>query len=364
MTKKRLLRTTKDLISEKIISEEPNNTRQAIEQVSETFAMSITPEMASLMSNSSDSTDYDNSVSDKEDPIYKQFVPDPQELNIKEYELSDPISDLSFSPVTGLVHRYPDRCLLKPINVCPVYCRFCFRREQIGPKTPPMSTTDLQKAYDYISAHSEIWEVILTGGDPLILPPKKLHEILIALEAIPHVEIIRIHTRVPVVDPDRISDSLLKALKIKKPVFVLLHANHSKEFTSMAQAACARLIDSGVPMFSQSVLLKGINDNVDTLAALMRCFLKNRIKPYYLHHGDLARGTAHFRTSIKKGQALMRALRGKYSGLCQPLYIIDIPGGYGKIPLSPPYITGEHPDYQLMDYRGNVHCYCDKESDN
>lgn len=341
-----------------------------IKQVADTFSISISAPMLDLIENhhSNDSKNsYDsnhsnntNYFSNSHEGIRKQFVPSIEELTIKENELSDPISDSAYSPIKGLVHRYPDRCLLKIVNVCPVYCRFCFRREQLGPAAKSLSKEELQKAYQYINTHPEIWEVILTGGDPLILKPKMLSEILQNLASIPHLEIVRIHTRIPVVDPERISKTLIRALKISKTVYIVLHANHPAEFTSAAIKACASIVDQGIPMLSQSVLLKGINDSPEVLTELMKTFVKHRIKPYYLHHGDLARGTSHFRTSLETGLNLMKTLRGHISGLCQPTYMLDIPGGFGKIPLGRHYIKGQCPHYEIEDYQGNKHLYSDE----
>jgi len=206
---------------------------------------------------------------------------------------------------------------------------------------------------DYIRARPEIWEVILTGGDPLILSPRRLAEIVQALDAIPHVGVIRLHTRVPVVEPARITGELIAALKSDKAVYVVLHANHPRELTATAVAACRRIVDTGIPMLSQSVLLKGVNDDAATLEQLFRCFVRHRIKPYYLHHADLAPGTGHFRTTIAEGQALMRQLRGRVSGLCQPEYVLDIPGGHGKVPVGPSYLDGN----TVEDWRGAHHAY-------
>jgi lysine 2,3-aminomutase len=271
---------------------------------------------------------------DAHDPIARQFAPDSAELDVQPDEAADPIGDDVHSPVEGLVHRYPDRVLLKLVNVCAVYCRFCFRREMIGPGKPNMlSERALAEAIAYISAHREIWEVILSGGDPLVLSPRRLAAVMKRLGAIEHVKILRVHTRVPAVDPRRITPALVRALKASgKATYVVLHANHARELTAAARAACARIIDDGVPMLSQSVLLNGVNDDVDTLGALMRAFIECRIKPYYLHHLDRAPGTAHFRTTVAHGQDLMRALRTRFSGLCQPSYVIDTPGE-GKLPI-------------------------------
>ena len=238
---------------------------------------------------------------------------------------------------------------------------------------PGKATALSQDAYDwainYIRAHSEIWEVILTGGDPLMLSPRRLAEIMADIAAIDHVRIIRIHTRVPVADPARISREMIAALKVEgATTWVALHANHARELTDRARAACAGIIDAGIPMVSQSVLLRGVNDNAEALEALMRAFVECRIKPYYLHHGDLAPGTSHLRTTLQHGQELMRALRGRLSGLCQPDYVLDIPGGHGKAPVGPNYLSQansfsrereqfEETRYRIVDYCGDVHLY-------
>ena len=294
-----------------------------LERVAERYAVAITPAMAALIG-----------AADAQDPIARQFVPDPAELDVQPDEAADPIGDDVHSQVEGLVHRYPDRVLLKLVNVCAVYCRFCFRREMIGPGKPNMlSDRALAQALGYISGHRGIWEVILSGGDPLVLSPRRLAAVMKRLGAIEHVKIIRVHTRVPAVDPRRITPALVRALKASgKTTYVVLHANHARELTPAARTACARIIDAGVPMLAQSVLLKGVNDDVETLGELMRAFVQCRIKPYYLHHLDRARGTAHFRTSIARGRDLMRAMRTRFSGLCQPSYVIDTPGE-GKVPV-------------------------------
>jgi lysine 2,3-aminomutase len=233
--------------------------------------------------------------------------------------------------------------LLKLTHLCATYCRFCFRRETVGPgASQPLDGEALDAAFAYVESRPEIWEVILTGGDPLVLSPRRLKAAMARLAAIDHVRIVRLHTRLPAVDPDAITPELVEALECEgKTVYVALHANHPRELTPEARAACARLIDAGLPMISQTVLLKGVNDDVETLGALMRAFVETRVKPYYLHHPDLAPGTSHLRVSIAEGQALMRALRGRWSGLCQPLYVLDIPGGHGKVPVGPEYLHGE-----------------------
>ncbi|MBX9775153.1 MAG: lysine-2,3-aminomutase-like protein [Xanthobacteraceae bacterium] len=325
-----------------------------LEQVAARYAVALTPDMAGLID-----------PDDPNDPIARQFVPRPEELETRAGESPDPIGDDAHSPVEGIVHRYPDRVLLKLVHVCPVYCRFCFRREMVGPgKRQSLSHEALAAALDYVRAHEEIWEVILTGGDPLILSPRRLREVLRALGAIDHVKVVRVHTRVPVVAPDRVTPALIRALRVPgKATYVVLHANHPRELTDAARAACARMVDAGIPMLSQSVLLRGVNDDAGTLGALMRAFVENRIKPYYLHHCDLAPGTAHLRTSIGEGQALVRALHGRTSGLCQPTYVLDIPGGHGKSPIGPSYLEslqgegGGGGGYAVEDFNGGRHAY-------
>ncbi len=320
----------------------------ALDAVAARYAVAVSPAMAALIDRA-----------DPDDPIARQFVPDPRELDLAPEERADPIGDGAHAPVEGIVHRYPDRVLLKAVHVCPVYCRFCFRREMVGPQgLGTLSAEALAGALGYIAGRPEIWEVILTGGDPLVLSPRRLEEIMRGLKAIPHVRIVRFHTRVPVVEPERIGPDLVAALKASgKTTYVALHANHPRELDPAARAACARLIDAGIAMVSQSVLLRGVNDDVETLAALMRAFVETRVKPYYLHHPDLAPGTAHFRLTIEEGQALAAALRGRVSGLCQPTYVLDIPGGHGKAPLGPAMAQGRDGCFTVTDYRGGEHAY-------
>jgi lysine 2,3-aminomutase len=322
---------------------------RALAAVAARYAVAITPAVAELID-----------PADSNDPIARQFVPSAAELDLRPEELADPIGDAAHSPVEGIVHRYRDRVLLTPVHVCAVYCRFCFRREAVGPQgTRPLSPKALARALDYIRAQPAIWEVILTGGDPLVLSPRRLGGIVQALAAIDHVKVIRIHTRVPAVAPERITEALAAALRPPgKALFVVLHANHARELTPDARKACSRLVDAGIPMLSQSVLLRGVNDDAAALETLMRAFVETRIKPYYLHHPDLAPGTAHLRTGIAQGQALMRRLRGDVSGLCQPTYVLDIPGGAGKSPIGPCYLTPTGPGrYEVEDFRGGRHPY-------
>jgi lysine 2,3-aminomutase len=323
--------------------------RQAeIAAVARRFAVAITPEMAALID-----------PGDASDPIARQFVPTGAELASTPEESADPIGDRLKSPVKGIVHRYADRVLLKPSHVCPVYCRFCFRREQTGPSGETLTAAEFATAIDYIQERPEIWEVIVTGGDPFVLSPHRLGAIVRALDAIPHLGVIRFHTRVPMVDPRRVSAALVAALAADKAVYVAIHANHPRELTAAARDACTRLSRAGIPLLGQTVLLKGVNDDAATLTALFRGLVAMRVKPYYLHHPDLARGTAAFRPSLAAGRRLMRQLRGRVSGLCQPTYVLDLPGGYGKVPVGPCYaepVAG--PDEWLVeDPEGARHPY-------
>src|SRR5215472_1265227 len=288
------------------------------------FAVGLTTDVAALID-----------PADPGDPIAAQFVPSGAELEIAPEERADPIGDGRWSPVPGIVHRYPDRVLLKPTLLCPVYCRFCFRREVVGKRPAMLDQRALDRAFDYIRRRPEIWEVIVTGGDPFVLAPRRLANIVNMLDQIAHLAVIRFHTRVPVADPRRVTRSLVEALAAEKAVYVVVHANHPRELTPRVKEALTRLSRAGIPLLSQTVLLRGVNDDASVLEALFRGLVATRVKPYYLHHADLVQGTAHFRTGIAAGQDLVRSLRGRLSGLCQPTYVLDIPGGYGKVPIAP-----------------------------
>lgn len=319
----------------------------ALDVVAARYAVALSPDIAALANHSA---------------IARQFLPSEAELLALPQERADPIGDAAHAPVPGIVHRHPDRVLFKAVAACPVYCRFCFRRESLGPQSEnALSPTALEAAFAYIESHSEIWEVILTGGDPFILSPRRAAEITQRFAAMGHVRIVRWHTRVPVVDPSRVTEDFIAALIAPGITsWVALHANHACEFTPAARRAVARLIDAGIALVSQSVLLKGVNDDVETLDALMRTFVENRIKPYYLHHPDLAPGTSHFRVRIARGRDLMRSLRARLSGLAQPTYVIDIPGGHAKVPLLSDDVeeigAGR---WRLRDHAGVWHDYRD-----
>src|ERR1700730_11274253 len=354
------LRSASELVEAQVIKPER---LAGLQKVAARYAVAITPALADLID-----------TANPHDPIARQFVPNEHELETHAQETDDPIGDEAHSPVAGVVHRYPDRVLLKLVNACAVYCRFCFRREMVGPARGALTGAAITTALDYIALTSQIWELILTGGDPLLLSPRRLKDVMTRLAAIDHVKVVRVHTRMPGAAPEHVSAALVRALRRRKATFVVLHANHPRELTKQARAACARFIDAGIPMLSQSVLLRGVNDDVETLGALMRALIECRIKPYYLHHGDLAPGTAHLRTTIAEGRRLRRDLRGRVSGLCQPDYVLDIPGGHGKAPVGPNYLSPansvelhksrspereqrEETRYRIVDYCGDVHLY-------
>jgi lysine 2,3-aminomutase len=321
------LRSLTDLASASLI---PAAAADALAPVAARYAVAITPEMVRLIDRH-----------DPNDPMARQFVPTVGELKIEPGEAADPLGEGRLSPVPGVVHRYADRVLMKLTHVCPVYCRFCFRREVVGPGGPtPLAGIALDRAVAYVAGTPQIWEVILTGGDPFMLSPRRIAEVTRRLAAVDHVKVLRWHTRVPAVAPARVGPQLVAALAAPgKAVVVAVHANHARELSEAARAACARLSDAGVAMLSQTVLLRGVNDDAETLAALMRAFVEARVKPYYLHQLDPAPGTSHFRVSIAEGQALMRSLRGRLSGIAQPTYVLDIPDGYGKVPIGPQYLS-------------------------
>ncbi|KAB2851592.1 MAG: lysine-2,3-aminomutase-like protein [Hyphomicrobiaceae bacterium] len=342
----RTLRSASDLVQAGL---QADGERGTAEEVASRYAIAITPAMAELIQ--------------REGPdgaIGRQFIPSASELVAGPGERPDPIGDEAHTPLPGVVHRYPDRVLLKLVHTCPVYCRFCFRREMVGPgKVHALDGEALAAALAYVRERPEIFEVILTGGDPFVLSPRRIANVTTAIAAIPHVAVLRWHTRVPVVEPEAVSGELVAALTTGgKVVAVAIHANHPDEITGKAEAAIARLAGAGLLLLSQTVLLKGINDDASVLEALMRAFVRNRVKPYYLHHPDLAPGTGHFRLSIAEGRTIYEALVTRLSGLCRPAYVLDIPGGYGKVPVASAHVTraGEG-SYLLRDYAGGVHPY-------
>lgn len=343
----RTLRSAADLVSAGFATGAHTDTLTA---VAERYAVAITPDMASLIV-----------AGDPADPIARQFVPSASELITHAAELADPIGDHIKSPVPGLVHRYVDRVLLKLTGVCPVYCRFCFRREMVGPEAGHnLTDAELTGALDYIRATPAIWEVILTGGDPFMLSERRVGFLMQALDTIPHVKIVRWHTRVPVVAPHRVTDPFVQALsETSKTVIVGLHANHPRELTPQARAAIARLADAGIPLLSQTVLLRSVNDDPATLEALMRSFVEARVMPYYLHHGDLAPGTGHFRLPVARGIALVRDLHRRLSGIARPDYVLDLPGAFGKVSLLSADVRLTADGCEIRDANGGLHIYRD-----
>jgi lysine 2,3-aminomutase len=339
------LRTAKDLLEAGLIGADGLN---AAAEVAARYAVAVTPAMADLIDRG-----------DPADPIARQFIPDARELDTRPEELADPIGDDVHSPVPGIVHRYPDRVLLKATHACPVYCRFCFRREMVGPSgEQALAGARLDAAIAYIRENEAIREVIVTGGDPLILAPRRIAEITRRLGEIPHLDVIRWHSRVPVVAPERVTPALVEALHAPgKAVWIAVHANHARELTDAARAAIGRLIAGGFPLVSQTVLLKGVNADAETLGQLFRALVALRVKPYYLHHADLAPGTSHFRTTIAEGQAIMRALRARVSGLALPTYVLDVPGGFGKVPVGPDHVSVAGGAVTIEDVAGGRHSY-------
>ncbi len=287
-------------------------------------------------------------------PIARQYLPDPREAETRPEERADPIGDAAHSPVKGVVHRYGDRALLTPVMACPVHCRFCFRREAVGGPHARLNDDELAAALAYLRAHAEVWEVILSGGDPLTLPPERLGRIVAELDGIPHVRVIRIHTRLPVADPPRMRFPAAAARACRAPIYAVIHCNHASELTPAARDAFDALRAAGVHLLAQTVLLRGVNDSVEALEALMRDLVALGVMPYHLHHPDLARGTGHFRLGLEEGRDLVRRLSARVSGLCRPTYVLDIPGGHGKVPVAASHVGD---DGWVEDWQGGRHPY-------
>ncbi len=294
------------------------------------------------------------------DPIWKQSVPDLHEL--ADDGLADPLAEEEFSPVPAIIHRYPDRVIFYVSGSCASYCRFCTRKRKVGCPDMALSFRELREGIEYIAANPQIRDVIFSGGDPLVLPDSVLGDLLARVHAIPHVEIIRIGTRVPVTLPERITDRLCTLLKKFQPLYLNTHFNHPRELTPEASEACARLVDAGIVLGNQTVLLRGVNDRPEIISELFRGLLKMRVRPYYLHHMDLTRGTGHFRTSVKTGLKIIHSLRGPVSGLASPHYVIDLPGGKGKVPLLPEYLKKRGDTLLIHTADGSVVEYPDLPS--
>ena len=324
--------------------------RRALDARNGAMPFSITPYYAGLL-------EYDNPAQ----PIRRTVVPVTAELFCSKGEAEDPLGEESDSPVPGLVHRYPDRALFLVTDFCSTYCRYCTRSRMVGRSSgESCSRRQWEKALAYIEAVPRIRDVLLSGGDPLTLPDDELEWLLMRLRRIPHVEIVRIGTKVPMVLPQRITSNLTRMLKRYHPLWVNIHCTHPDELTAEAVEACARLSDAGIPLGSQTVLLAGINDNVETLCALYHGLLRARVRPYYLYQCDPIVGSSHFRTTVEKGIDMIRGLRGHTTGFAVPTYVIDAPGGGGKIPLLPEYLAGrEGSDILLRNYENLIFRYPD-----
>lgn len=315
---------------------------KALRTVTNRYPMRINPYYLSL-------------IHSPDDPLGKQAIPDVRELE-KTLTEADPLAEEPQSPVPGLIHRYPDRVVFLVSSACAMYCRYCMRKRNIPTDgTAHRDERNIEKGIGYIADTREIRDVILSGGDPLLLSTDRLSGILKQIRAIGHVDIIRIHTRVPCTLPFRITERLVAELKKHHPLYINTHFNHPDEITPEAALACARLADAGIPLGCQTVLLKGVNDTPQVMAALMRKLVKIRVRPYYIHHPDPVAGTAHFRPTLETGFTVMRALRGHLSGLCVPHYMVDLPGGKGKMPVLPTGIrsVSDH-SITLENYLGEV----------
>lgn len=310
----------------------------ALERIAAIYPMRISPY-------------YLNLIEYPGDPIWRQAVPDPLELDDPQ-GLIDPLDEENLSPVPNLVHKYPDRALLLISNQCPVYCRFCTRKRKVGRPEMHITEETITAGLDYLRRTPSIGDVLLSGGDPLMLDDHTLNDILTRLRRIPSVQTIRIGTRIPCTLPARITPHLATMLATHHPLFINTHFNHPRELTPEASQACALLADAGIPLGCQTVLLRGVNDNTETLAALFRGLLTMRVKPYYLFQIDQTRGTSHFRTTIDCGLNIMSGLIGHISGMAIPTYALDAPGGGGKIPLTPSYVTGCGDTLEFCTYQG------------
>jgi len=317
----------------------------AVARVAERYPLRITPHILKL-------------IRAPGDPFWRQFVPDAREL-ADDGQLADPLAEERYSPVPALVHRYPDRALLLASGSCACYCRFCTRKRRVGCASGKISFGEIEQALDYIEEHAEIRDVLISGGDPLLMTDLLLGQILKRLRGLPQVEIIRIGSRVPVVLPERITDGLCRLLAAHQPLYLNTHFNHPLELTAEAAAACQRLASAGVVLGNQTVLLRGVNDNPGTILELCRGLLKLRVRPYYLHQMDLTAGTAHFRTPLATGLEIMNQLRGRITGLAIPQFVVDLPGGKGKVPLLPDTLQRQGHNYLIRTPQGEQVRYAD-----
>ena len=319
--------------------------RADLREVTRLYPMRITPYYLGL-------------IREAGDPIWRQCLPDPAELSDR--QSCDPLNESGLSPVPGLIHRYPDRVVWLVSAECAVYCRFCMRKGRVGCHSLTAAPAGgIERVIEYLTTHDEIRDVILSGGDPLLLDDDILEDILIRLRQIRHLEIVRIGTRAPVTLPQRMTVRLCRMLKRYQPLYVNTHFNHPREITGEAARACARLADAGIPLGNQTVLLRGINDDAAIMKQLMQRLLAIRVRPYYIHQMDLVRGTGHFRTPVGTGVEIMAGLRGHTSGLANPSFVIDLPGGKGKVPILPEYARWQEGKLILRNYEGEEFEYPD-----
>jgi lysine 2,3-aminomutase len=316
---------------------------QTLEEVAAQYPMRVNPYYLGL-------------IKEVDDPIWRQAVPSEQEVH-DSVCYADPLEEENQSPVPNLVHRYPDRALFLVCSECAMYCRFCTRKRKVGGESMRVNRDTIESGLDYLSEHVEIRDVIVSGGDPLLLSDEKLDWILTRLRAIPHIEIIRIGSRIPVVLPQRITMGLIRVLRKHQPIYLNTHFNHPDEITETSAKACTRLADAGIPLGNQTVLLRGVNDDPTVMKRLMQRLLTIRVRPYYIYQADMVQGTDHFRTSVEEGIEIIRALRGHTSGLGVPAYVIDAPGGGGKIPILPDYLQSLGTEVVLKNYLGETYTY-------
>jgi lysine 2,3-aminomutase len=327
--------------------------RVGLTETLDKFPLSITPYYLSLI----DKSDYAN------DPVFMQSFPSPSELRVSRYDMADPLAEDKDSPVPGIMHRYPDRVLFHISNICSMYCRHCTRKRKVGDTDYVPDKDVISRGLDYIRENTEVRDVLLSGGDPLMLSDERLDWLLGELRAIPHVEIIRIGTRMPVVLPYRITDNLVNVLKKHHPIWVNTHFNHPREITSSSKRSLRMLADAGIPLGNQTVLLAGVNDCPKIIKTLVHKLVANRVRPYYLYQCDLSEGLSHFRTPVGKGIEIMESLIGHTSGFAVPTYVIDAPGGGGKIPVMPNYlISWSTNKVVLRNYEGVITTYKEPDS--
>ena len=325
-----------------------NVKKQQLEQTIEKFPMRITPYYLSLI----------NEKNFEHDPIFLQSIPSIQELSIGKYDRPDPLAEDKDSPAAGITHRYPDRVLFHVSNTCAMYCRHCTRKRKVGDTDQFLTRDDLKEGIDYIKRTKAVRDVLLSGGDPFLLSDDMIDWLLFEIKKIPHVEVIRIGTRTPVVLPQRITENLLKILRKYNPLWINTHFNHPREITDSSSHALAMLADAGFPIGNQSVLLAGVNDCPRIIKSLCHKLVKNRVRPYYLFQCDLSEGLSHFRTSVSKGIEIMENMIGHTSGFAVPTYVIDAPGGGGKIPVMPTYAISQAPQkVVLRNYEGMITAY-------